>query len=139
MPAVHLVPDRRLPFAAVLADCLAAVLAFPVAAMLVAPEVVAAEEARAVLRALPWGLLLLNMIVFLFDPPEPPVRSVPRAVVAGIWRATLLFIGLLWVLVLSGQAAVVPVKLFVLAWGGLMMASAVSRTLRLLAARRIVL
>ena len=139
MPAVHLVPDRRLPFAAVLADCVAAVLAFPVATMLVVPEMLATEETRAVLRTLPWALLLLNMIVVLFDPPEPPVGSVPSAVVAGIWRATLLFIGLLWVLVLSGQAAAVPVKLFVFAWGGLMMASAVSRTLRLLAARRIVL
>ena len=139
MPAVHLFPCRRLPFAAVLADCVAAVLAFPVAAVLVAPEVVVGEETRAVLGMLPWALLLLNMIVVLFDPPEPPVWSVPRAVIAGIWRATLLFIGLLWVLVLSGQAAAVPVKLFVLAWGGLMIASAVSRTLRLLAARRIVL
>ncbi len=137
MPAAYLVFDRRLPFAAVLADCVAAVLAFPLAAMLVAPEVMAAEETRAVLRTLPWALLILNMIVVLFDPPEPPVWSVPRAVVAGIWRATLLFIGLLWVLVLAGQAAAVPVKLFVLAWGALMVASATLRTLRLVFARRI--
>ncbi len=137
MRTVCYLPDRRMPFAAVLADCLVVVLAFPVATLLAAPEVVAGEATRSVVGVLPLALLLLNMLVILLDPPEPPVLNVPRAIVAGAWRATLLFIGLLWVLVLSGQAAAVPVGLFILAWGCLVFASAILCTVRLVLARRI--
>jgi hypothetical protein len=137
MHAALVVPDRRLPFSAVLGDCVASVLAFPVATLFVAPELLEDEATRTVLAVLPWALILLNMVVILFDPPEPPVWSVPRAVVAGVWRATLLFIGLLWVLVLSAEAAAVPVGLFMIAWGCLTAAMAILRTARLLAARRI--
>lgn len=137
MQAAYVVPDRRVPFMAVLGDCVASVLAIPIATLLVAPELLDDEAIQAVLAVLPWALLLLNMVVILFDPPEPPVWNVPRAVVAGVWRATLLFIGLLWVLVLSAEAAAVPVGLFMIAWGCLAAAMATLRTLRLVVARRI--
>ena len=137
MPAAYVVPDRRVPFVAVLGDCLAGVLAFPVATLLVEPALLVDERTQSVLAVLPWALLLLSMVVILFDPPEPPVWNVPRAIVAGVWRATLLFIALLWVLVMSAEAAAVPVGLFMIAWGCLAAAMAVMRTLRLVAARRI--
>ncbi len=137
MRTVSAIPDRRLPFAAVLADCLACALVFPMAALLVAPGVLAGEATGRTLPLLPVGLLLLNVLLILLDPPEPPVWNVPRAIIAGTWRATLLFIGLLWVLVLRGQGAVVPVGLFMIAWGCLVLAIATLRTLRLVLGRRI--
>lgn len=138
MSPIHLaIPDRRLPFLAVLGDCVASVLAFPAAALLVDPALLEGEATRAAVAALPLALLLLNVLLVLLDPPEPPVWNVPRAITAGIWRATLLFIALLWALVLTGHGGAVPVGLFVLAWGCLAAASAVLRTLRLLACRRI--
>jgi hypothetical protein len=137
MSIAFAVPDRRLPFSAALVDCVIGVLAFPVATMLVAPEILAGEDTQAALGVMPLALVLLNVLVILINPPEPPVWNVPRAIVAGVWRATLLFIGLLWALVLSGTAAAVPVGLFVIAWGCLVLASAVVRTLRLAVARRI--
>lgn len=131
------IPDRRVPLAAVLADSLACALAFPIAAMLLEPARVAGENVLAVLPLLPLGLLLINAIVILLDPPEPPVWSLARAVVAGAWRASLLFIALLWTLILSGAAAAVPVALFIVAWGILMVAIAALRLARLLTCRRI--
>lgn len=124
--------DRRLPLLAVLADCVALVLVFPLAALLVAPELLTGDHARSVQETLPWALLLLNVIVILLDPPEPRVWSVSRAVIAGIWRSTLLFMGLFWLLMISGHAAVVPVNVFVVAWGCSMIATAILRTVRLL-------
>lgn len=137
MHAALVVPDRRLAFLAVLGECVASVLAFPVAAFIVTPELLVDEATRTVLAVLPWALILLTVVVILFDPPEPPVWSVPRAIVAGVWRATLLFVGLLWVLVLSAAAEAVPVGLFMVAWGCLAAAMAALRTARLLIARRI--
>lgn len=136
MPRTFLVPDRRLPFAAVLGDCLACALAFPVAALLVPPAMTEGAAAEAALAVLPLGLVLINVLVILLDPPEPLVWSVPRAALAGIWRATLLFICLLWSLVFTGHAAAVPVGLFMVAWGCLVVATAVLRVLRLLLAPR---
>lgn len=136
MPTAYLVPDRRLPFVAVLADCVACVLVFPVASELVPPGVLPGDAGRAALAVLPLALLLINMLIILLDPPEPPVWSVPRAIVAGVWRATLVFICLLWTLVLSGHAGAVPVGLFITAWGCLVAATATLRTLRLLLTRR---
>lgn len=135
MSIVSAVPDRRLPFSMALVDCVIGVLAFPAAAMLVAPEVLSREGTQAALGVLPLGLLLLNMLVILLNPPEPPVWNVSRAVLAGVWRATLLFIGLLWVLVLSGAAAAVPVGLFIVAWGCLALATTIVRTVRLVLVR----
>ncbi len=131
------VPDRRLPLSAVLGECVACVLAFPLAALLVDPAMLAGEATRAALPLLPYALLLLNVLLVLLDPPEPAVWNVPRAITSGVWRATLLFIGLLWTLILSGNGAAVPVGLFVVAWGCLVAASAVLRSLRLLGSRRI--
>lgn len=133
----YTIPDRRLPFLAVLGDCVASVLAFPLAALLVDPAILAGEGTREALAALPLALLALNVVLVLLDPREPGVWNVPRAITAGIWRATLLFIALLWTLVLSGNGGAVPVGLFVLAWGCLAAASALLRTLRLLACPRI--
>jgi hypothetical protein len=137
MPTAFLVPDRRLPFVAVLADCLVCVLVFPVAAVLAAPVVPTDDGGRRALAVLPLALLLINLLIILLDPPEPLVWSVPRAVLAGVWRATLVFICLLWTLLLSGHAAVVPVGLFMTAWGCLVVATAILRALRLLLVRRI--
>lgn len=137
MSAAHLVPDRRVPFLAVLGECVASVLAFPLAVPMVAPELLHDEATQTVLAMLPWALVLLSVVVILFDPPEPPVWNVPRAIVAGVWRATLLFIGLLWVLVLSAAAAAVPAGLFMIAWGCLAAAMAALRTLRLVVAQRL--
>lgn len=131
------IPDRRLPFSAVLGDALACALAFPLATLFVAPVMLEGEAIRAALPLLPYALLLLNVLFFLVDPPEPAVWNVPRAIGAGVWRATLLFIGLLWTLVLSGQGGVVPVGLFIVAWGCLVALSAVLRAWRLISARRI--
>jgi hypothetical protein len=131
------IPDRRLPFAAVLGESVACVLAFPVAALLVSPAVLDGEATQAALPLLPIALLLLNALLILLDPPEPGVWNVSRAIGAGVWRATLLFIGLLWTLVLTGQGGAVPVGVFIVAWGCLVAASAILRTLRLLGARRI--
>ena len=131
------IPDRRLPLAAVLGDSVACALAFPAAALLVTPAMLAGEAAQATLPLLPIALLLLNALLILLDPPEPGVWNVSRAIGAGVWRATLLFIGLLWTLVLTGQGGAVPVGIFIVAWGCLVAASATLRTLRLLGARRI--
>lgn len=136
-PICYTVPDRRLPFVAVLGDCVASVLAFPLAALLVDQAMLAGEGTGAAVAALPLALLVLNVVLVLLDPREPGVWNVPRAISAGIWRATLLFIALLWTLVLSGNGDAVPVGLFVLAWGCLAAASAVLRTLRLVGSRRI--
>ena len=130
-------PDRRLPFFAVLGDSLACVVAFPLAALVVASGIVDGESTRAVLSALPIALLLLNVLVVVVDPREPPAWSVPTAVMAGVWHATLLFIGLLWVLVLAGRGGAVPVGLFVVAWGCLVALSALVRLARVVTARRI--
>ena len=131
------IPDRRLPLSAVLADSIACALVFPLATLLVAPAMLEGEAIRAALPLLPYALLLLNALLILLDPPEPGVWNVPRAIGAGVWRATLLFIGLLWTLVLSGQGGAVPVGLFVLAWGCLVGLCAILRAWRLLSARRI--
>jgi hypothetical protein len=131
------IPDRRLPFPAVLGDSIACVSAFPLAALMVAPAMLEGEAIRAALPLLPYALLLLNTLLILLDPPEPAVWNVPRAIVAGVWRATLLFIGLLWTLVLTGHGGAVPVGLFVTAWGCLVALSAGLRTWRLISARRI--
>jgi hypothetical protein len=135
-PIALTIPDRRLPFLAVLGDSVVCAAAFPLAALLVDPAILANEAAQAVL-VLPWALVLLNVLFVLFDPPEPAVCNVPRAITAGIWRATVLFIALLWTLVLTGHGGAVPVGFFVLGWGCLAAQSAVLRTVRLLALPRI--
>jgi hypothetical protein len=137
LPSSFKIPDRRLPLAAALAESVACVLAFPIAAVIVGPAMLEGEAIRAALPNLPIALILLNALLILLDPPEPPVWNVSRAIGAGVWRATLLFIGLLWTLVLSGQGGAVPLGLFVTAWGCLVAASAGLRTARLLTAKRI--
>lgn len=138
MPSTALtIPDRRVSLLAVVGECVACVLAFPLAALLVDPAILAGEATRAALPLLPLALLLLDVLLILLAPPEPPVWNVPRAITAGVWRATLLFIGLLWTLILSGNGGAVPVGLFVIAWGCLVAACAALRSLRLLGARRI--
>jgi hypothetical protein len=131
------IPDRRLPLSAVLGESIACVLAFPVAALLVAPAMLDGEATRAALPLLPIALLLLNALLILLDPPEPGVWNVSRAIGAGVWRATILFIALLWTLVLTGQGGAVPVGLFIVAWGCLVAASAILRAWRLICAKRI--
>lgn len=136
-PICLTIPDRRVPFLAVLGDSVASALAFPLAALLVDPAMLADAATRAALPVLPLALIVLNVLLVLLDPPEPGVWNVPRAITAGIWRSTVLFIALLWTLVLTGHGGAVPLGLFVLAWGCLAAASAVLRTLRLLGTRRI--
>jgi len=131
------IPDRRVPLAAVLADAAACALVFPLAASLMDPARLEPEPVRAALAALPVALLLINAIVVLLDPPEPPVWSVPRAIVAGAWRSTLLFIALLWTLILTGAAGAVPVGLFIIGWGLLTGIGATLRTIRLITCQRI--
>ncbi len=137
LPSPYTIPDRRLPLVAALGESVACVMAFPLAAVVVGPAMLEGEAIRAALPNLPIALILLNALLILLDPPEPPVWNVARAIGAGVWRATLLFIGLLWTLVLSGQGGAVPLGLFVIAWGCLVAASAGLRTARLLTARRI--
>jgi len=136
-PTFFTVPDRRVPFLAVAGDSVASAAAFPLATLLVDPAMLADEATRATLPVLPLALIVLNVLLVLLDPPEPGVWNVPRAITAGIWRATILFIALLWTLVLTGHGGAVPLGFFALAWGCLAAASAVVRTLRLLGARRI--
>lgn len=139
MSSVYLLSDRRLPFSAVLAEFLAVVLVFPLAAKLVAPALVSGAATQALLPQLSIALLLINAMIVLLDPPEPPVWNVARAIVAGAWRATLLFIGLLWLLIFTDNGGTVPVGLFVIAWALAVAASALLRAARHLLARRIVM
>ena len=136
-PICFTIPDRRVPFLTVLGDSVASAAAFPLAVLLVDPAILAGEATRAALAVLPLALIVLNMLLVLLDPPEPGVWNVPRAITAGVWRATVLFIALLWTLVLSGNGGTIPAGLFIIAWGCLAATSAVLRTLRLLGTRRI--
>lgn len=137
MPDFYHIPDRRVPLAAVLADAVACALIFPLAATMVEPATIDHESVITTLRLLPVALLLINAIVVLLDPPEPPVWSVARAAIAGVWRSTLLFIVLLWTLILTGAAGTVPVGLFIIAWGLLAGIGAILRTVRLATCQRI--
>lgn len=137
MRDLYHIPDRRVPLAAVLADSVACALVFPLAASLIEPARLDPERVMATLSMLPVALLLINAIVVLLDPPEPAVWSVPRAIVAGAWRSTLLFIALLWTLILTGAAGNVPVGLFIIAWGLLTGIGAALRTIRLITCQRI--
>jgi hypothetical protein len=131
--------DRRLPFSAVVGDCVAGAISFPVAVSLMPASIIAGEDTQATVAVLPYAMLLLTILLTLLDPPEPPVWNFPRAVLAGIWRATLLFIALLWVLIFTAAGSTLPLALFVTAWSILALVNATLRALRLATACRITL
>ena len=136
MATVYFIRDRRRPFASVLGDCLVAVLAIPMAAWLAAPDLPGAEAA-ALLRRCALALLLLNLVVYFLEPTESAVWSVPRAIIAGAWRASLMVTGLVCVLLSSGEAGRVPLGLLLLAWGALALGMAAARVIRLVTSRRV--
>jgi hypothetical protein len=131
--------DRRLPFLAVVGDCIAGAMSFPVAMCLVPSSFIAGEDTLATLAVLPFAMLLLTVLITALDPPEPPVWNLPRAVLAGIWRATLLFMALLWILIFTAAGSTLPMALFVTAWAILALANSALRALRLATACRITL
>lgn len=131
------ISDRRLTLPIALADIVVGAMAFPLAAIAVPSAMLASEATQSVLVVLPLGILLLNTMLVLTRLPEPPIWSVPRALTTGIWRATLLFMLLLWILLLTGSGSAVPLGLFAIAWGVLALASAMIRIAWLMQASRI--
>ena len=121
------ISDRRLTLPTVLADCVAGAMAFPLAALVVPPGMLAKDATQFVLVVLPLGLLLLSIMLVLARLPEPPIWNVPRAVTAGVGRSTLLCMLLLCILLLTGSGSALPLGLFAVAWGVLALASALIR------------
>jgi hypothetical protein len=119
------ISDRRLTLPTVLADCVVGAMAFPLAALVVPPDMLVKEATQSVLVVLPLGLLLLSIMLVLARLPEPPIWNVSRAITAGVGRSTLLCMLLLCILLLTGSA--LPLGLFGVAWGVLALASALIR------------
>jgi len=131
------IPDRRLTLSTVFLDFVAGALAFPLAALAVPPAMLDGEETRAVISALPFGVVLLSMLLVLVHPAEPGGWTVPQAITSGIWRATIVFMALLWVLIVTGGGSSVPLGLFSVAWGVLALAGVLVRIARLWLAPRV--
>lgn len=131
------ISDRRLTLPTVPADSVAGAMAFPPAAKVVPPAMLACEAVQSVLVVLPLALLLLSLLLVLSRLLEPPIRNVPHAITAGAWRTTLLFMLLSWILLLIGSGSALLLSAFAVAVAVLALVSALIRVSRLLHASRI--
>ncbi len=131
------IPDRRLTLSTVFFDFVAGALAFPLAALAVPPAMLDGDETWAVISALPFGVILLSILMVLVHPAEPEGWTAAKAITNGIWRSTIVFMALLWVLIVTGGGRSVPLGLFIVAWGVLASAGALVRIARLWLAPRI--